>query len=198
MINTSDFTRPVSELTAEAKRYLNLRIGLAGMVINKRMAEFTSQLISMLLLAGIFAMVMLMLSFAFVFWYGTTVGAYHEGFLIISLLYIILGMLIYKYKKNLLLDPLIKKMNEKHHLFEDSMETDLPPAENLEMLNKQLEIRQLQVKCSELSMQKQLDELGEALSPTRMMNSLLMSALTSSTVLMKTASLVLRLMKKKK
>ncbi len=198
MINSSDFTRPVSELTAEAKRYLNLRIGLAGMVINKRMAEFTSQLISMLLLAGIFAMVMFMLSFAFVFWYGKNVGAYHEGFLIVSLLYTIIGVLIYKYKRQLLLDPLIKKLNEKHQLLDDSMDSDLPPAENLEMLNKQLEIRQLQIKYSELSMQKQLDDLGNALSPTRMMNSLLVSALTSSTMLMKSASLLLRLMKRKK
>lgn len=162
------------------------------------MAEFTSQLISMLLLAGIFAMIMLMLSFAFVFWYGLNVGAYHEGFLIVSLLYAIIGVVIYRFKRHLLLDPLIKKLNEKHHLLDESLDSDLPPAENLEMLNKQLEIRQLQVKYSELTMQKQLDELGDALSPTRMMNSLLVSALTSSTVLMKSASLLLRLMKRKK
>lgn len=196
-MNTSDFTRPVGELTAEVKRYLNLRIGLAGMVLNKRMAEFTSALISILLLAAIFSMIVLMLSFAFVFWYGKSVGSYHHGFLIISLIYLIIGFIVYRFKQHLLLDPIIKKLNEKHQLLDNDFGSGLPAAENLTMLNKQLEILDLQIKHSELMMQKQLDELGHVLSPSRVINSLIVSTLTSSTVVLRAVSLLLRLMKKK-
>jgi len=197
-MNAEDFTQPISELTEEAKRYFNLRINHIGLQVNKKMAEFASQLITMLVLAGIFAMIILMLSFAFVFWYGKSVGPYHHGFLIMSLVYALIGFIIYFYRDRLLLNPIIHKISEMNVGQKEEEDNSLPKVTDMAGFDKQLEIVHLQIQHSELVMQKKLNDLGDAFSPTRIINTMLIQALTSSALLMRATSILLKFLKKRK
>jgi len=193
-----NFTKPISEAGNELKRYINLKIAYAGLQLNRRLSDFASQLVTMLVLAGIFAMILLMLSFAFVFWYGSEIGTYYHGFLIISLLYMILGLIIYYFREPLLMDPIIRKLHQKQQKMELMGDSVLLPVRNKEDMDKQLDIMQLQLEQSELLIQKHVQDLGTALTPSNILNSLFTYALSSSSLMMNGALLLLRLLKKRK
>ncbi|MDD4373665.1 MAG: hypothetical protein PHG67_07085 [Bacteroidales bacterium] len=193
-----NFTKPVSEAGNELKRYINLKITHTGLLLNRRLSDFASQLITMLVLAGIFALIVLMLSFAFVFWYGSEMGTYYHGFLIISLLYMIFSLIIYYFREPLLMDPIIRKLHQKQQKMEANEATSMMTVRNKEDMEKQLEIMELQLEQSELLIQKHIQDLGTALSPTSLLNSLFTYALSSSSLMMNGALLLLRLLKKRK
>ncbi len=193
-----NFTKPISEAGNELKRYINLKIAYAGLQLNRRLSDFASQLVTMLVLAGIFAMILLMLSFAFVFWYGSEIGTYYHGFLIISLLYMIFGLIIYYFREPLLMDPIIRKLHQKQQKMELMGDSVLLPVRNKEDMDKQLDIMQLQLEQSELLIQKHVQDLGTALTPSNILNSLFTYALSSSSLMMNGALLLLRLLKKRK
>ncbi|MDD3636959.1 MAG: hypothetical protein RBR84_06375 [Bacteroidales bacterium] len=193
-----NFTKPISEAGNELKRYINLKIAYAGLQLNRRLSDFASQLVTMLVLAGIFAMILLMLSFAFVFWYGSEIGTYYHGFLIISLLYMIFGLIIYYFREPLLMDPIIRKLHQKQQKMEPTGDSTLLPVRNKEEMDKQLDIMELQLEQSELLIQKHVQDIGTALTPSNILNSLFTYALSSSSLMMNGALLLLRLLKKRK
>lgn len=94
-----ELTRPIKNYGEAIQDHVNLRINLIGLQISKRLADFAANLISIVLMAGLLALVIIMLSFAFVFWYGSSVGPYHHGFLIVSLLYIFSGLMLYLFRE---------------------------------------------------------------------------------------------------
>lgn len=143
-------------------------------------------------------MILLMLSFAFVFWYGSEIGTYYHGFLIISLLYMIFGLIIYYFREPLLMDPIIRKLHQKQQKMELMGDSVLLPVRNKEDMDKQLDIMQLQLEQSELLIQKHVQDLGTALTPSNILNSLFTYALSSSSLMMNGALLLLRLLKKRK
>ncbi|HPE43035.1 MAG TPA: hypothetical protein PKV88_03050 [Bacteroidales bacterium] len=193
-----NFTKPISEAGNELKRYINLKIAYAGLQLNRRLSDFASQLVTTLVLAGIFAMILLMLSFAFVFWYGSEIGTYYHGFLIISLLYMIFGLIIYYFREPLLMDPIIRKLHQKQQKMEPTGDSALLPVRNKEEMDKQLDIMELQLEQSELLIQKHVQDIGTALTPSNILNSLFTYALSSSSLMMNGALLLLRLLKKRK
>ncbi len=194
-----EFTKPVSDAGNELKRYINLKVSHAGLLLNRRLSDFASQLVTMLVLVGIFAMILLMLSFAFVFWYGTEAGTYYHGFLIISLLYMIFGLIIYYFREPLLMNPIIRKLHQKQQKMDGKMETlPMPAVNNKEDIEKQLEIMELQIEQSELLIQRHIQDFGTAFTPSNIMNSVLTYALSSSSLMMSGAILLLKLLKKRK
>jgi hypothetical protein len=194
-----EFTKPVSEAGNELKRYINLKVNHAGLLLNRRLSDFASQMVTMLVLVGIFAMILLMLSFAFVFWYGAEAGTYYHGFLIISLLYMIFGLIIYYFREPLLMNPIIRKLHQKQQKMDGQMETlPVPAVKNKEDMEKQLEIMELQIEQSELLIQKHIQDFGTAFTPANIMNSVFTYALSSSSFMMSGAILLLKLLKKRK
>ncbi len=193
-----EFTKPIAEIGNELKRYINLKINYAGLMLNRRLSDFASQLIIMLVLAGIFAMIMLMLSFAFVFWYGSEIGTYYHGFIIISLLYMIIGLAVYYFREPLLMDPIIRKLHQKQKEMDDKEGLVLPAVSNKEDMNKQLEIMQLQLEQSELLIQKHVKDMGTALTPSNILSSAFTYALSSSSLMMNGALLLLKLLRRRK
>ncbi len=193
-----DFTRPISAISNEFKRYINLRINSMGLALNKKMADFMSQIIIILILAGVFSMIVLMLSFAFVFWYGSNVGTYYHGFLIVSLVYMLIGLVIYYFREPLLMNPLIKKLHAKQFELTDELGDKSLVINSKEDMEKHLEIMELQIVQSELLMHKYLRDIGETLTPSNLLNSMMTYVLTSSNVMMSGALLLLRYLRKRK
>lgn len=193
-----DFTRPVSAISNEFKRYINLRINYMGLALNKKLADFMSQIITMLVLAGVFSMVLLMLSFAFVFWYGSNVGTYYHGFLIVSFIYMLIGLVIYYFREPLLMNPLIRKLHTKKFEMNDEFGDKSIIINSKEDMEKHLEIMDLQIEQSELLMHKYVRDIGEAITPSNILNSMMTYALTSSNIMMSGVLLVLRYLRKRK
>lgn len=193
-----DFTRPVSAIGNEFKRYINLRINYMGLALNKKLADFMSQIITVLVLAGLFSMVLLMLSFAFVFWYGSNAGTYYHGFLIVSLTYLLIGLVIYYFREPLLMNPLIKKLHAKQSEIKNESGDKSIIISSKEDMEKHLEIMDLQIEQSELLMHKYMLDFGEAIKPSNILNSMMTYAFTSSNLMMSAALLVLRYLRKRK
>ena len=193
-----DFTRPVSAISNEFKRYINLRINYMGLALNKKLADFMSQIITILVLAGVLSMILLMLSFAFVFWYGSSVGTYYHGFLIVSLIYALIGLIVYYFREPLLMNPLIKKLHGKPFELNDELGNKAIVISSKEEMEKYIEIMDLQIEQSELLMHKYLRDIGVAFTPSNIINSMMTYVLTSSNVMMSGALLVLRYLRKRK
>lgn len=193
-----DFTRPVSAISNEFKRYINLRINYMGLTLNKKLADIMSQIITMLVLAGVFSMILVMLSFAFVFWYGSNAGTYYHGFLIVSITYMLIGLVIYYFREPLLMNPLIKKLHTKQFEMNNEFGDKSVIISSKGEMEKYLEIMNLQIEQSELLMHKYVQDIGNTLSPSNILNSMITYALTSSNLMMSGVILVLRYLRKRK
>jgi len=193
-----DFTQPVSAISNEFKRYINLRINHLGLALNKKLADFMSHIITTLVFAAVFLMIILMLSFAFVFWYGSNAGTYYHGFLIISLVYMIIGLIVYYFRDPLFMNPIIKKLYSKRFELNDGLEDKSITINSKKDVEKFLEIMDLQIEQSELLMNKHMQDLGEAFKPSNILNSLITYTLTSSNLMMGGALLLLKILRKRR
>jgi hypothetical protein len=177
-----EFTKPLKQLSSELVGYINLRINYVGLLLGKRMAEITTQIVIVMILAGFAAIVMLLLTFAFVFWFGDNIGTYTQGFLIASAVYILAGLVIYFKRVKLISNPVVKIMNDRN-VFLDLDDTDEPiPINSLHELDQRLELMKLQVRHKELVIEQDLSEVGKSLKPGNIISSLLNQTISSSAV----------------
>ncbi|MBS4057842.1 MAG: phage holin family protein [Bacteroidales bacterium] len=182
---SDDFTAPFRDIANELGKQVYLRTQLAGFVLSKKIAGMVSLMITMVLLAGIFSMIMLLLSFAFVFWYGSTIGSYAGGFLIMSLVFVVLGSVVFLNRKNWFLNPLVKKMNEKELLMDWDPDIPDPVIDNMKDLERHIGIARLQIKYSDLKLEQNMQRMAENLTPQNIFKILIYRSLQSTAVLSK-------------
>ncbi len=192
-----DISQSFTQIQKELSNQINLRTQLAGLLLSRKMAGIASQLITMLIIAGLFSMILLFLSFAFVFWYGEQVGTYYHGFLMISLVYTLLGVVVYLNRKKLFLDPIVKKMNEKGHLAIKNEENPEIEINSIEDLNRQTELTRLRIQFSDITLEQQWQKMGNELSPSRLINKWLERSWLSSDFLIKLLEITINLLRKK-
>ncbi len=178
-----EFTRPVRQLTSEMKKYINLRVNHIGLVLSKRMAEITTSIITVIILSLLAAIILLMLTLAFVAWYGSLTGSYAQGFLVVSGIYLVAGLILLLARKKLITDPIVRKLMKQNAYTLTKDQVSDHPVKNLDDLEKRLELIDLQIQYSELQMQQDLNEMGENLQPSRIFEMLLNQILTSSMII---------------
>lgn len=194
-----ELTRPIKNYGEAIQDHVNLRINLIGLQITKRLADFASNLISIVLMAGLFALVIVMLSFSFVFWYGSAIGPYHHGFLIVSLGYVFLGLLLFLFREKIIIDPFLRKMGPTGFgLDQDGKIAELGKIKSMKDLRKREEIIKLQVEHSSLIIQQRLHLMNEAYAPKQLIKTLLDSVLNSTTLLTRIALVVINVIRKQK
>jgi hypothetical protein len=98
----------IKNLYKEIKVYINLRISY----LRLNMAEFLIRFFSGFVLWGVIFLflffVLVFGSFAFAFWFGELTGKMSLGFLIIAGLYVLLALLIYAFRRPLIVRPFSK------------------------------------------------------------------------------------------
>ncbi len=194
-----ELTRPMKKYGEAIHDHINLRINLIGLQISKRLADFATNLISMVLLVGLLALVIIMLSFAFVFWYGSSVGPYHHGFLIVSLVYIMSGLMLYLFREKIIIDPFLRKMGPTEFgLDQDGKIAELGKIKSMNDLRKREEIMKLQVEHSSLIIQQRLQMMNEAYAPKQVIKTLLDGVLSSTTMLSRIALVVINIIRQQK
>lgn len=194
---SDDFTAPFRDMANELGKQVYLRTQLAGFVLSKKIAGMVSLMITMILLAGIFSMIMMLLSFAFVFWYGSSIGSYAQGFLLLSLLYVILGSVVFLNRKKWFLNPLVKKMNEKELLIDWDSDIPDPVIDNMKDLDRHIEIARLQIKYSDLKVEQHMQHMAENLTPQNIFRSFVYQSLQSTAILTKILDFAISIIKGK-
>jgi len=194
---SDDFTAPFRDMANELGKQIYLRTQLAGFVLSKKIAGIVSLMITMILLAGIFSMIMMLLSFSFVFWFGSSIGSYAQGFLIMSLVYVVLGSVVFFNRKKWFLDPLVKRMNEKELLMDWDPDIPDPVIDTMKDLDRHIEIARLQIKYSDLKLEQNLKRMGENLTPQNMLKGIVYRSLQSTALLTKILDFAISMLKGK-
>ena len=111
-----------SLLTENVKDYVNLRSDLAKLIITEKLAR----LVSFFLIAVIFFILamflLLFISLAFVYWFGTDIGPAWLGALIVTAFYILGGIFIYVKRHEFFINPLVSQLSK--ILMEEKDEND--------------------------------------------------------------------------
>lgn len=187
----------IGNLTSDLKVYFNLRLNLIGLMLSKRIATLSSFLVTAILITGLASMVILMLSFAFVFWFGQHIGTYYQGFLLMALIYLLLGLIVYLGRKKFFVDPVIHKINEKIAAGDFTGLGNSMPS-GFQTIDDQIKYLAEEVNRTELEMQNDFDNLTDQLQPVNIIKNIFGSMLTSPTLIITVLDLAIRALRRNK
>lgn len=190
-------TGPMKEIVGEAKTHINLRIAQLALSISRSFARLNATVLVALIMLGLAGIIILMLTFAFVFWYGAKVGTYYHGFLIAALFYLLTGLFIYLFRQKLFIDPAIRSILA---LINEDMAVDglIPRVHNTKELEQQLELISLKIKQSEHQMETKFAELSERLNPANLLKEAVGGLLSSSAVIISLIDMILSLLRRRR
>lgn len=152
-------------LKNQFKRYVSLRAYYTGLKLNKYVSEVISTVIKSIVFGTIASTLLLMLSLAFVFWYGEEIGKTYHGFLILSAIYMLIGLILYLFRNQLFKNPLIKKIHKKDLLEKEKALSKLPSPRNLSDLEHQMQLVKFQMEENEQALQNRFDDFLDTIEP---------------------------------
>lgn len=189
------FTESITDITAELKRHINLRVNLITLVLSRKLTVVTSFVITIFIVASLLGFILLMLSLAFVFWYGSHVGAYHHGFLIVSSFYAAFGTIVLLNRKKLLINPLVRLMTQQLEITGSEIEP-IPDLKNLNDINHHVEIIKLKIQQSELILQQKFESVGDSLQPMNILKNLFDNLFSTSDLVLTAMNLAIKWLRK--
>jgi ABC-type multidrug transport system fused ATPase/permease subunit len=101
-----------TDIINNAKNYINLKLDLYNLLLNEKLAKISSFFFTLASLIILVSLFLFFISFSFVYWYGETKGELHHGFFIVGVFYLIVGFLVFIFRKKLILNPLISKLTK--------------------------------------------------------------------------------------
>lgn len=105
-------TENVSRLTENIKDYVNLRIDLAKLTITEKLAKITSFFLIAVIFFILGMFLLLFLSLSFVFWFGNEIGPTWLGSLIVTVIYLLAGVIIYVKRHQFFINPLVSHLTK--------------------------------------------------------------------------------------
>lgn len=188
---------PAFNTVDQIKKYVNLKIDIVLVSISSKLSNAAAYFVFALILGFIFLFISLFLSLSLSTWLAEILGMPGLGNLIVSAIYIIIGILVFIYRKPLILDPIsnnIGKMMDVSDLHNDS---SVKPNETLDEALIQLKS---QLKESEDGIDLNINQIKEYYSFEHMKDRFLKSLVNNPKSLINTL-LILReivLIRKKK
>ncbi|MCK5846087.1 MAG: phage holin family protein [Bacteroidales bacterium] len=104
----SDSENPINDLPDQIKTSINARIDLYSLFIIKKLNKLIPLFILGLVLGFIFLFFTLFLSHAFIAWYEDYIGKGSTAALIVSGFYLLLGIILFVFRKQILYNPIQK------------------------------------------------------------------------------------------
>jgi hypothetical protein len=95
----------IKHLVDEIKVYVNLRVSYLRLNVAEFLIRFFSGLVLWMVVFLFLFFVLVFGSFAFAYWFGELTGHISLGFLIIAGFYILLALLIYAFRRPLIVRP---------------------------------------------------------------------------------------------
>lgn len=192
-----DFRQPISELIDELKAYVNLQLEYNKAAYRKKSAELLGQMMLYMLLLGISVFVLMFLSFAFVNWYAAQGGTRMDGFLLVTVFYIFIALIIYAFKEPLIFSTLRKILGKNLSSTREKQFLGGTSFSNEKMTDKYLEYLKDQNRKQENSIQHQFKTVSEAFNMVNiakaMINSGIQAFVTTSNIIRSAYRLTKRL-----
>lgn len=104
-MESGNFENSLKGALVGLKHYVDLQVRYQKLVLTKKLGELSSMFALFLLMLGISGFILLFLSFTFVEWY-TTFGERLHGFLIVTLFYLVIGLILIVFRQQLIFSPL--------------------------------------------------------------------------------------------
>ena len=102
---------PVFQTTDYLKKYVNLKIDIILLNISSKLSNAAAYFIFILILGFIFLFVSLFLSLSLASWLTNVLNMPGMGNMIVSLIYLLLGVILIVFREKLILGPIKKKMS---------------------------------------------------------------------------------------
>lgn len=117
-METDSLSSQIKQLIDEIKVYVNLRINYFRVNVAEFLIRFFSGLVLWMVIFLFLFFVLVFGSFAFAYWFGELTGKMSLGFLIIAGFYVLLAVLIFAFRRPLIVRPFTK-------MIIDQMELDI-------------------------------------------------------------------------
>lgn len=104
-------TDNVSELNSIVRRYIDARIKLWKVDLLEKISTSGTYFFTTFMMLLLISFVLLFATFAFSYWYGNNYGNIAVGFLISAGFYIILGIILYIFRKPVFSNNIIRNMS---------------------------------------------------------------------------------------
>ncbi len=158
----TDFGAPLQEAFESLKDYFDQLLEYNKLVMGKKAGEFFAFTMLFVWLGLLAALILVFLSFAFVWWFsGMGFGETYVGYLIVSLFYFLLGLLIFIYREKLIFNPIRKLLG--NILYEDDEEEadEAIHFSTKELLDHKIIKSKKSLQYKEAEMKKHFSGLGE-------------------------------------
>lgn len=152
----------LKDALAGLQYYVDLQVKYNKLLFAKKTGEFTSYFITFLILLGIFSFALLFLSFAFVEWYAARYGDRLTGRLIVGVFYLVMGLVVFLFRKNLIKNPVRRFLGMM--LSSETDEDGISAFKTKETLNKSIHKYKKAIKSQEKDLKDKFDKLGSDFS----------------------------------
>jgi hypothetical protein len=111
-METPKFSESISMLSDHVKEYINLQADLLKLILVEKLSRLTSLLLLFILFLILLIFAAGFVCLAFVLWYGENIGAMWAGALIVVGVILVKCILLYVFRKKLLLNPIITHLSK--------------------------------------------------------------------------------------
>ncbi len=108
-MENADFAKPLKETIEDLRSYIDELVGYNKLIFTKKIGELASYLTLLIALGFLSTLVLIFLSFGFVWWYsGTEIGERYIGFLIVAGFYVFIALILAGFREKLIFKPIRK------------------------------------------------------------------------------------------
>lgn len=183
------------------QRYIDLQLKYNKLILTQKMSEILSLMALFVILLGLSGFILFFLSFAFVGWYEDNIGSTFFGYLWVSAFYLVVALIIYLFRKQLIFDILRNVFGNILFREETNNEEDVP-FKTKEELSLNIAKCKVELNNETEELKLKIDSLSEKLTvPNILFNvgkSLYETYVTTSNVVKVSALLMSKLLGKKK
>jgi ABC-type multidrug transport system fused ATPase/permease subunit len=192
-----DFRQPIKVLIDELKTYVDLQLEYNKVAYRKKSAELIGQLIVFLMLFGVFVFIIMFLSFAFVNWYALAGGTRMTGFLIVSVFYLFIALILYAFREPLIFSTIRKILGKNLSSTKEKQFLGGTSFSNEKMTDRYLEQLKDSNRKQENNIRRQFDTVHDAFNMVNiakaMINSGVQAFVTTSNIIRTAFNLARRL-----
>lgn len=124
---------PTSQTVDHIKRYINLKIDVILLSISQKMSNAIAFFVFAIIMGFVFIFLSLFLSLSLSEWLANVLNMPGIGNLIVSGIYLLLGIIIYAFRKKLILQPISKNMGNIMDMSDLNNDTELDGYESFEI-----------------------------------------------------------------
>jgi hypothetical protein len=107
-METDSISSQFRQLFEQVKVYFNLRVNYLRLYVAENLIRFFSAMVLWMVIFLFLFFVLVFGSFAFAYWFSDLTGKLSLGFLIVAGFYVLLAVLIYLFRRQILIKPFTK------------------------------------------------------------------------------------------